>query len=58
MDVYYMIEVLHQTGFFPDFDGWINFILFMIIAFGFIVIVLMSKKYKHLLDKIIDNDYF
>jgi len=58
MDIHYIIEALHQTGLFPDYDGWINFILFMIIAFGFIFIVLGSKKYKHLLDKILDSDYF
>jgi hypothetical protein len=58
MDIHYIVEALHQTGLFPDFDGFINFILFMIIVGGFMVIVLGSKKYRHLLDKIMDSDYF
>ena len=56
MDLHYVIEALHQTGLFPEFDGWINFLLFMIIAAGFFLIVLTSKKYRHLLEKL--SDYF
>jgi hypothetical protein len=56
MDIHYIIDALHQTGFFPDFDGWVNFLLFLILAAGFFVIVLGSKKYRHLLEKL--NDYF
>lgn len=56
MDIYQIIEALHQTGLFPDFDGWVNFLLFMIIAAGFLIIVVGSKKYRHLLDAI--SKYF
>ena len=54
--LHHVIDTLHQTGFFPDFDGWVNFILFMIIAAAFFVIVLASKKYRHLLERL--DDYF
>ena len=45
-------EVLEQTGLFPDKDGMINFLLFLIILIGFLVLVLNSKKYADLWEKI------
>jgi hypothetical protein len=52
MDIHFIVEVLHQTGYFPDFDGWVNTILFLIIACGFAFIVVGSKKYSYLFDSI------
>lgn len=45
-------DMLHQTGIFPDCDGTINAILFLIIAAVFIAVVVGSKKYSYLFKSI------
>lgn len=52
MDAHYIIDALHNTGYFPDFDGVVNLTIFGILFVGFFSIVVRSKKYRYLLHSI------
>lgn len=52
MDLNMLCEALQQTGLFPDCDGTINAILFLIISAVFIAVVVGSKKYSYLFKSI------